>query len=587
MESTDNKAITEKEEPLETVENQVEELSAKDDNEVIMDYFSLELTDLINHLKSIVEKAPTTDVKNEVETIKVAFYKKHKAIVEKQKKDFVEQGGDEEAFVPQSSDIDEIFKELLNEYKKIKAVQKEAEDKIIAENLEKKQSIIEQLNSLIESNADINETISEFRRLTQEWKNIGKVAPEFANEIWKRYNILQEKFYDLIKINNELREYDFKKNLEQKTALCEKAEALDNEKNIISAFQQLQLLHEEWKNIGPVAKELRESIWERFKVASAIINKKHQQYFEDIKAKEKENLSKKILLCEDVENTDLTSLSTFKQWDEASEHILKLQEEWKSIGFAPRKDNVKIYERFRTACNNFYKQKSLFFKTLKDDFSNNLKQKETLCEQVEKLKDSTNWNETTKKITDLQKEWKNIGQVQKKYSDAVWKRFSEACDYFFQQRNEALKSKKEEENSNLAAKKDLIERIKNCVLTGNDDNDLSTIQAFEKEWNEIGHIPFKVKDKIFDEYKNALNSLYAKIKKTDKKARNILSLNRNQLLRLYNTLQNEIKTYENNIGFFANSKKANKVVADLQHKIERLKKEVEDIVKRIEELDEQ
>lgn len=587
MESTDNKAITEKEEPLETVENQVEELSAKDDNEVIMDYFSLELTDLINHLKSVVEKAPTTDVKNEVETIKVAFYKKHKAIVEKQKKDFVEQGGDEEAFVPQSSDIDEIFKELLNEYKKIKAVQKEAEDKIIAENLEKKQSIIEQLNSLIESNADINETISEFRRLTQEWKNIGKVAPEFANEIWKRYNILQEKFYDLIKINNELREYDFKKNLEQKTALCEKAEALDNEKNIISAFQQLQLLHEEWKNIGPVAKELRESIWERFKVASAIINKKHQQYFEDIKAKEKENLSKKILLCEDVENTDLTSLSTFKQWDEASEHILKLQEEWKSIGFAPRKDNVKIYERFRTACNNFYKQKSLFFKTLKDDFSNNLKQKEALCEQVEKLKDSTNWNETTKKITDLQKEWKNIGQVQKKYSDAVWKRFSEACDYFFQQRNEALKSKKEEENSNLAAKKDLIERIKNCVLTGNDDNDLSTIQAFEKEWNEIGHIPFKVKDKIFDEYKNALNSLYAKIKKTDKKARNILSLNRNQLLRLYNTLQNEIKTYENNIGFFANSKKANKVVADLQHKIERLKKEVEDIVKRIEELDEQ
>lgn len=587
MESTDNKAITEKEEPLKTSENQIEELSKKEDNEVIMDYFSLELTDLINHLRNIVEKAQTTDVKNEVETIKVAFYKKHKAIVEKQKRDFVEQGGDEEAFVPQSSDIDEIFKELLNEYKKIKAVQKEAEDKIIAENLEKKQSIIEQLNSLIESNLDINETLSEFRRLTQEWKNIGKVAPEFANEIWKRYNILQEKFYDLIKINNELREYDLKKNLEQKTVLCEKAEALDNEKNIISAFQQLQLLHEEWKNIGPVAKELRESIWERFKTASSIINKKHQQYFEDIKAKEKENLNKKILLCEAVETIDLTSLSTFKQWDEASEHILKLQEEWKSIGFAPRKDNVKIYERFKTACNSFYKQKSLFFKTLKDDFSNNLKQKEALCEQVERLKDSTNWNETAKKITDLQKEWKNIGQVQKRYSDAVWKRFSEACDYFFQQRNEALKSKKEEENSNLAAKKDLIERLKNCVLTGNDENDLITIQTFEKEWNEIGHIPFKVKDKIFDEYRNALNSLYAKIKKTDKKVRNLLSMNKNQLFRLYNTLQNEIKTYENNIGFFANSKKANKVVADLQHKIERLKKEVEDIVKRIEELDEQ
>jgi len=584
MESTENKTIIEESESVESMEFREVNNTKEICNDNNIDYFSMEQTDLINHLKSVVEQAKNTDVKNEIDTIKVAFYKKHKSIVDKQRKEFIEQGGAEEDFAPQASDIDEIFKDLLNEYKKIKAVQKEAEDKIIAENQEKKLAIIEQLNTLIESNADISETLPEFRKLTQEWKNIGKVAPEVANDIWKRYNILQEKFYDLIKINNELREYDFKKNLEQKTALCEKAEALNNEKNIISAFQQLQVLHEEWKNIGPVEKDLRESIWERFKTASTIINKKHQQHFEGIKAQEKENLNNKITLCETVEAFDYSTFTTFKHWEDANENLVKIQEQWKTIGFAPRKDNVKIYERFRTACNNFYKQRSLFFKTLKEDFANNLKKKETLCEQVEKLKDSTNWNETAKKIADLQKEWKNIGQVQRKYSEAVWKRFSEACDYFFNQRNEAVKSKKNEEHTNLVAKKELIERIKNCILTGNDDSDLSIIQSFEKEWNEIGHIPFKMKDKVIDEYKNAINELYAKTKKADKKMRNILNMSKSQLLRLYNNLQNEIKTYENNIGFFANSKKADKFITELQRKIEKLKHEAEDIIKRIEEL---
>lgn len=580
MESTENKTIIEGNESVELTK--IQEVSNIKENNI--DYFSMEQTDLINHLKKLVEQAKSSDVKNEVDTIKVAFYKKHKSIVDKQRKEFVEQGGSEEDFTPQASDIDEIFKDLLNEYKKIKAIQKEAEDKIIAENQEKKLAIIEQLNTLIESNADISETLPEFRKLTQEWRNIGKVTPEAANDIWKRYNILQEKFYDLIKINNELREYDFKKNLEQKTALCKKAEALDNEKNIISAFQQLQILHDEWKNIGPVEKDLRESIWDRFKAASTIINKKHQQHFETIKAQEKENLNKKIALCEKIEAIDYSSFTTFKHWEDTNEDIAKIQEQWKTIGFAPRKDNVKIYERFRTACNNFYKQRSLFFKTLKEDFANNLKKKEALCEQVEKLKNNTNWNETAIKIADLQKEWKNIGQVQRKYSEAVWKRFSEACDYFFNQRNDAVKSKKNEEHSNLIAKKELIERIKNCILTGNDNDDLAIIQSLEKEWNEIGHIPFKMKDKVIGEYKNAINKLYTKIKKVDKKTRNILNMNKSQLLRLYNNLQGEVKTYENNIGFFANSKKADKFIAELQRKIDRLKNEIEEIVKRIDEL---
>ena len=576
MESIENKTI------IETEETVNQEINCENNN-IEIDYFSMEQTDLINHLKNIVEQAKEKDVKNDVDTIKVAFYKKHKSIIEKQKKDFIEQGGMEENFIPESSDIDEIFKELLNEYKKIKAAQKAEEDKILAENKDKKTAIIDQLNLLINSNADINETLPIFRELTQEWKNIGKVAPEYANEIWKRYNILQEKFYDLIKINNELREYDFRKNLEQKTTLCEKAEALNNESNIILAFQQLQVLHEEWKNVGPVEKDLRESIWERFKLASSNINKKYQQHFEEIKAKEKENLNSKIALCEAIETIDYSALTTFKHWEDATENILKIQENWKTIGFAPRKENIKIYERFRNAYNNFYKQKNQFFKAIKEDFANNLKLKEALCEQVEKIKDNTNWNDTANKIVKLQKEWKNIGPVQKKYSDAVWKRFSEACDYFFNQRNEALKSKKEDENSNLVAKKDLIERIKNHILTGNDDNDIFTIKSFEKEWNSIGHIPFKAKDKIFEEYKSALNSLYAKVKKADKKVKDFSTMSKNQLLRLYNNLQNEIKTYENNIGFFANSKKANKLIADLQQKIEKLKKEVNDIVKHIEE----
>lgn len=576
MESIENKTI------IETEETVNQEINCENNN-IEIDYFSMEQTDLINHLKNIVEQAKEKDVKNDVDTIKVAFYKKHKSIIEKQKKDFIEQGGMEENFIPKHSDVDEIFKELVNEYKKIKATQKAEEDKTLAENKEKKTAIIDQLNLLINSNADINETLPIFRELTQEWKNIGKVAPEYANEIWKRYNILQEKFYDLIKINNELREYDFRKNLEQKTTLCEKAEALNNESNIILAFQQLQVLHEEWKNVGPVEKDLRESIWERFKLASSNINKKYQQHFEEIKAKEKENLNRKIALCEAIETIDYSALTTFKHWEDATENILKIQENWKTIGFAPRKENIKIYERFRNAYNNFYKQKNQFFKAIKEDFANNLKLKEALCEQVEKIKDNTNWNDTANKIVKLQKEWKNIGPVQKKYSDAVWKRFSEACDYFFNQRNEALKSKKEDENSNLVAKKDLIERIKNHILTGNDDNDIFTIKSFEKEWNSIGHIPFKAKDKIFEEYKSALNSLYAKVKKADKKVKDFSTMSKNQLLRLYNNLQNEIKTYENNIGFFANSKKANKLIADLQQKIEKLKKEVNDIVKHIEE----
>ncbi len=581
MESTENKNVIENNEEI-TIAPE-----SQTSNEVeAVDYFSMEQSDLINELKNVVERAKTEDVKSEVETIKVAFYKRHKINVERQRKEFIEQGGEEENFTPTSDDTELIFKELLNEHKKIRAELKAIQDKQLADNLVQKTAILDKLNALIESNADINETLPEFRALTQEWKTIGKVAPEVSNDIWKRYNLVQEKFYDLIKINNELREYDFKKNLEQKTALCEKAEALiaEAESHVISAFQQLQALHEEWKNVGPVDKELRESIWERFKAASTAINKRHQQHFEAIKAQEEENLKQKTALCEAVEAIDCAALTTFKQWEEAGNKIVEIQEKWRTIGFAPRKDNVKIYERLRTACNNFYKQKSQFFKNLKDDLATNLKLKEALCEKVEALKDSTDWQATTKKITAWQKEWKTIGQVQKKYSEAVWKRFSEACDEFFSRRNEAQKSRKEEEHANLEAKKSLIEQLKNFATTDDDAKDLAALQAIEKAWNAIGHIPFKVKDELFGEFKTLHNALLAKVKKTDTR-RNLTAMNRNQLLRQCATLKSEIKTYENNMGFFATSKKADKLIANLQQKIARRKQEIADIEQRIAELD--
>ncbi len=581
MESTENKNVIENNEEI-TIAPE-----SQTSNEVeAVDYFSMEQSDLINELKNVVERAKTEDVKSEVETIKVAFYKRHKINVERQRKEFIEQGGEEENFTPTSDDTELIFKELLNEHKKIRAELKAIQDKQLADNLVQKTALLDKLNALIESNADINETLPEFRALTQEWKTIGKVAPEVSNDIWKRYNLVQEKFYDLIKINNELREYDFKKNLEQKTALCEKAEALiaEAESHVISAFQQLQALHEEWKNVGPVDKELRESIWERFKAASTAINKRHQQHFEAIKAQEEENLKQKTALCEAVEAIDCAALTTFKQWEEAGNKIVEIQEKWRTIGFAPRKDNVKIYERLRTACNNFYKQKSQFFKNLKDDLATNLKLKEALCEKVEALKDSTDWQATTKKITALQKEWKTIGQVQKKYSEAVWKRFSEACDEFFSRRNEAQKSRKEEEHANLEAKKSLIEQLKAFATTDDDAKDLAALQAIEKAWNAIGHIPFKVKDELFGEFKTLHNALLAKVKKTDTR-RNLTAMNRNQLLRQCATLKSEIKTYENNMGFFATSKKADKLIANLQQKIARRKQEIADIEQRIAELD--
>ncbi len=579
MESTENKNIIENCEEL-----IVEQPCEMDDKEATIDYFSMEQSDLINELKNVVERAKTEDVKSEVETIKVAFYKRHKINVERQRREFIEQGGEEENFKPAQDDTEQIFKDLLSEYKKTRAELKAIEDKQLADNLEQKNAILDKLNALVESNADINETLPEFRTLTQEWKTIGKVAPEMANDTWKRYNLVQEKFYDLIKINNELREYDFKKNLEQKTALCEKAEALADEPQIVSAFQQLQTLHEEWKNIGPVEKELRESIWERFKIASTAVNKRHQQYFEGIKAQEEENLKQKTALCEAVEAIDCATLTTFKQWEEAGNQIVAIQEQWRTIGFAPRKDNVKIYERLRTACNNFYKQKSQFFKNLKDDLANNLKLKEALCEKVEALKDSTDWQSTPQKITALQKEWKTIGQVQKKYSEAVWKRFSEACDEFFNRRNEAQKSRKAEETANLEAKKSLIEQLKNFATSDDDAKDLAALQAIEKAWNTIGHIPFKMKDELFGEYKTLHNALLSKVKKTDSH-RNLTTMNRNQLIRQCATLKSELKTYENNMGFFATSKKADKLIANLQHKIERRKQEIAEIEKRLAELD--
>lgn len=563
MESTENKNFVEES----VVVEQVAEASAND-------YGSLQTADLVGALRDVVAKATESDVKGEIEALKIAFYKRHKLNVEEAKRSFVEQGGDESAFVPQQDESESIFKELLTQYKQIKAAQKEEHDRILAENLQKKQAILQQLGALVESNEDINETLPKFKELTQEWRTIGKVAPEFNNDIFKQYNLLQEHFYDIIKINNELRDYDFKKNLELKTALCEKAEALAEVESVVSAFQNLQALHEEWRNIGPVAKELRESIWNRFKEASTAVNKRHQQHFEAIKAQEVDNLAKKTALCEKLEAIDLASFTSFKQWEDATALVEQVQEQWRTIGFAPRKDNVKIYERFRAICNEVYKQKSLYFKQKKEELNQNLKRKEQLCQQVEVLKESSDWNETAKKIVALQKEWKSIGAVQKRYSDAVWERFTKACNEFFDRRKEALKEQHSEESENLKAKQAIVERLKALEMGDDDEQNLALLRSIEKEWNAIGFVPFKHKNALYEQYKQLMDEYYSKIKRRDTN-KGLQHLNRNQLQKLYKSIQAEIQTCENNLGFFASSKKTNKLVTDLQRKIERRKEDLE------------
>lgn len=557
--------------------------------------------DLIHTLKSIIERDVET-IKDEVETIKQVFYKKIKSEIEEQKKQFVEEGGLETDFVNVKDELEDTFKALLNEFKAKKAAVFASIEKEKENNLLQKQHILEQMKMLVSSNDDVSTHVNEFKALQQKWKSIGAVPQTASTELWKQYNLYQESFWDLIKINNELREYDFKKNLESKTALIELAEKLTEDTDVISAFQKLQKLHEEWHDLGPVARELREQIWARFKEASTIINKKHQSYFDTIRKSEEENFNLKTQLCDKIEAFDYSGLNTYKAWDEATKTMLNWQNEWKNIGFAPRKVNQKIFDRYRQACDKFFIAKGEFYKESKNVLTNNAEKKKALCEQAEALKDSTDWKETGDKLINLQKEWKTIGPVAKKLSDELWKRFIAACDYFFEQKNKNFSGQRSAESENLTKKKELIQKINSLEKAENPTETVTLLRSLMAEWNTIGHVPFKEKDKIYKEYRESVDRQFEalnvdatnrkmenfrnNVKDLSSQGENKLYRERTKLVKAYEHLKAEIATYENNIGFFSsNSKKGGGLIKEMERKIESLKEESNLIEQKINLID--
>ena len=555
--------------------------------------------EVIERLKEINEDACNAD-KLELDSLKQNFYKLHKAEQEAARKAFIDGGGAPEAFVPQTDDAESRFKDIMSSIKgKRSAVQAEQE-KEKEDNLVKKLAIIDRLKELVESPEDANKAYNEFKKLQQEWNEIRLIPAAKVNELWKNYQHYAEKFYDIIKLNNEFREYDFKKNLEIKVHLCEAAEKLAGEEDIISAFHQLQKLHQEFRNTGPVAKELREEIWTRFKTASTAVNRRHQQHFEALKEKEQRNLDEKTVICEIVEAMEYDTFATFQDWENKTQEIITLQAKWKTIGYAPQKMNVKIFERFRAACDDFFKRKAEFFKSIKESMSGNLEKKKELCEKAEALKDSTDWKATADVLSKLQKEWKTIGPVPKKYSDAVWKRFIAACDHFFEQKNKATSSQRSVEQENMALKKAIIEKLNAIEAQETPDEDAgNTIRKLMKEWNNIGHVPFKEKDKLHKQYHGIVDKLFDKLNlsASQKKLSNFKSnisnnkegnlyREREKLVRAYESMKNEIQTYENNLGFLtSSSKKGSSLLTEMNRKVEKLKADLELILKKIEVID--
>lgn len=553
--------------------------------------------EVIARLEEINEDACNAE-KQEIDFLKQNFYKLHKAEQEAALKAHIENGGTPENFVMPTNELEGKFKLVMSAIKEKRSAQAAEAEKEKEENLQQKMQVLEQMKKLAESADDVNNVYNEFKELQQKWNDIKQVPAAKANELWKTYQLYTEKFYDIIKLNNEFREYDFKKNLELKEKLCEAAEKLAEEPDVVSAFHQLQKLHQEFRNIGPVAKDLREKVWARFKAASTVVNRRHQQHFEAIKEKEQHNLDQKTVICEIVEAMDYENFKTFTDWEDKTQEILALQAKWKTIGYAPQKMNVKIFERFRAACDEFFKRKAMFYKTIKENMSSNLEKKRALCEKAEALKDSTDWKETAEILTQLQKEWKTIGPVAKKHSDAVWKRFIGACDYFFDQKNKATSSQRSVEQDNLAKKQDIIkqlEAIYNAEET--EANVTATVKALVKEWNNTGHVPFKDKDRLYKSFHSIVDKIFDKLNlsaserklnsfKSSISNNNNLMREREKLMRTYENLKNEIQTYENNLGFLnSSSKKGNNLVNEITRKIERLRGELELILKKIDVID--
>ena len=544
------------------------------------------------------EEAPQ---KEEVDYLKTTFYKLHIAEREAALKAYIDGGGDPEQYQITPDEDEEAFKaEMVIIKEKRQKLFRELEQEKL-DNLQKKLDIIEKIKAMITSPEEANKSYKEFKTLQEEWKEIKNVPAERANELWRNYQLYVEQFYDLLKLNSEAREYDFKKNLELKTKLCEAAEKLADETDVISAFHQLQKLHQEYRETGPVSKELREEIWQRFKAASTVINKRHQQHFEGLRAKEEENLEKKTRLCEQVEALVAEENKTSSDWERHTKQIIDIQAEWKTIGFAPQKMNVKIFERFRAACDDFFGRKAEHFRNLKDSFKENADKKRALIEKAKALQDSTEWKSTSDKLINLQKEWKTIGMVPKKLGDQLWEEFLAACNKFFEARNAAGVGTRSEERENLEKKRSVIERLK-AVAEEAGEGLQEKVQQLVEEYQSIGHVPFKEKDKLYDEYHTVLDKLYKELnisvakrrlskfkdnlKQVAERGENALDNERARLMRQYEQLKSEVQTYENNLGFLnASSKKGNSLIDEMNRKVQKLKDEVQLVRDKIKAID--
>ena len=594
VEVTPNEATAQKEQ-VETTDNAAEAENASGQRKVYKTK-----AEVVERIKEIAH-AEEIPQKDEVDYLKTVFYKLHFAEREADMKAYLDAGGDPAAYQVKPDENENAFKAEMTIIKERRAKQFEEQEKLKQENLKKKLDIIEKIKNMATSPEEANKSYQEFKQLQQEWKEIKMVPAENANELWRNYQLYVEQFYDLLKLNSEAREYDFKKNLEIKTKLCEAAEKLADEDDVISAFHQLQELHQEYRESGPVAKELREGIWARFKAASTVINKKHQQHFEDIRAKEEDNLNKKTELCEKVEAIAKEENKTSADWENHTKQIIEIQTEWKTIGFAPQKMNVKIFERFRAACDDFFGRKSAYFTQMKKEFTENAEKKKALVEKAQALKDSTEWKATSDKLIALQKEWKTIGMVPKKYGDQLWNDFLAACNHFFEARNAANAGARNEEHANLDKKKAVVDKLK-ALLENPVDDTQAEVRKLTEEYNSIGHVPYKEKDKIFNEYhevldkifkelnistaRRRLNNFKTNLKNVAKRGEDALDNERTRLQRRAEQMKQEIQTYENNLGFLnASSKKGNSLIDEMNRKVQKLKDDLELIKQKIKAID--
>lgn len=552
--------------------------------------------DVIITLTSLAQAEADEISRDEVSRLKQRYYALRKATDEEARRQFVANGNDPEAFIPEEDPADEVLRQLLGSIKEKKAARAAEIEAELQRNFEQKDSLIAEITAMSNDTDNVNRHFTRFREIQQEFKNVGDVSPQQMSDQWKRYQDAVELFYDQLKVNKDLRDYDFKKNLETKLQLCAEAEKLDAEADVIAAFKRLQDLHVTWRETGPVAKEQREEIWARFKEASAVVNKKYQAFFEERKAREQENEAAKTAICERLEALDFDSLKSFNAWNDMTRTILQAQEDWRKLGFASKKANNLLFTRFRAVCDKFFAQKAEYYKSVKEDMTANLEKKLALCEQAEALKDSTDWKATAEKLTELQRRWKTIGSVPKKRSDEVWKRFQEACDYFFEQKKRDLSQSRKSEQENLRAKRALTASLKEIAPDAPRQQVVAAIKDAQARWNEIGHVPFREKDKVYDEFRSVINELYKVHDLKDTRAnfaRFENSINemsdsgklireRERLARVLETKRSELTTYQNNLGFFNfKSTSGSSMLRDIERKTQRIRDDIADLEKKI------